>query len=111
MDFEQNDMLFIFAVFFFFSSSRRHTRFDCAGVQTCALPISHPVLSRQRPTADGAGAKPPPEAKKSRRCCILTTARAKIRPIAMTMSQAMKGGWWTSIGQAEIGRASCRERV
>src|SRR2546422_7156673 len=24
---------------FFFSSRRRHTRFDCAGVQTCALPI------------------------------------------------------------------------
>src|SRR3989475_7021884 len=26
-------------VFFFFSSRRRHTRFDCDGVQTCALPI------------------------------------------------------------------------
>src|SRR5256885_12112403 len=25
---------------FFFSSRRRHTRFDCTGVQTCALPIS-----------------------------------------------------------------------
>src|SRR4029434_11333312 len=24
----------------FFSSRRRHTRFKCAGVQTCALPIS-----------------------------------------------------------------------
>src|SRR5689334_23574662 len=24
---------------FFFSSRRRHTRFDCTGVQTCALPI------------------------------------------------------------------------
>src|SRR2546423_878887 len=24
---------------FFFSSRRRHTRFDCDGVQTCALPI------------------------------------------------------------------------
>src|SRR4029077_7211602 len=24
---------------FFFSSRRRHTRFKCAGVQTCALPI------------------------------------------------------------------------
>src|SRR3989475_2214911 len=31
---------------FFFSSRRRHTRFDCDGVQTCALPIS----SRRRHT-------------------------------------------------------------
>src|SRR2546427_1003568 len=27
--------------FFFFSSRRRHTRFDLTGVQTCALPISY----------------------------------------------------------------------
>src|SRR5256886_7675447 len=27
---------------FFFSSRRRHTRFDCDWVQTCALPISAP---------------------------------------------------------------------
>src|SRR2546430_5853546 len=27
-------------LFFFFSSRRRHTRFDCDWVQTCALPIS-----------------------------------------------------------------------
>src|SRR2546430_6816552 len=30
--------------FFFFSSRRRHTRFDCDGVQTCALPISYARL-------------------------------------------------------------------
>src|SRR5579859_8236305 len=37
---------------FFFSSRRRHTRFDCDGVQTCALPISRtrrPGLSRRVP--------------------------------------------------------------
>src|SRR2546430_5349377 len=30
-------------LFFFFASRRRHPRFDCDGVQTCALPIC-PVL-------------------------------------------------------------------
>src|SRR2546426_5978184 len=30
----------VVAVSFFFSSRRRHTRFDWTGVQTCALPIS-----------------------------------------------------------------------
>src|SRR5579859_8254873 len=29
---------------FFFSSRRRHTRFDCDGVQTCALPILHDIV-------------------------------------------------------------------
>src|SRR3546814_2723424 len=39
--------LLTFFLFFFFSSRRRHTR--CAlvtGVQTCALPISHPAVGR-----------------------------------------------------------------
>src|SRR5689334_23758453 len=31
---------------FFFSSRRRHTRFDCTGVQTCALPILSGNLCR-----------------------------------------------------------------
>src|SRR3546814_3224272 len=55
-------MLCITSFFFFFSSRRRHTR--CAlvtGVQTCALPISHPQLRlvvRQRAwTRADAGAK------------------------------------------------------
>src|SRR3990167_10863410 len=30
----------VFSGYFFFSSRRRHTRFDWTGVQTCALPIS-----------------------------------------------------------------------
>src|SRR5688572_31147601 len=29
---------------FFFSSRRRHTRFDCDWSQTCALPISRPAM-------------------------------------------------------------------
>src|SRR6266481_9706414 len=29
----------LISVFFFFSSRRRHTRWNCDGVQTCALPI------------------------------------------------------------------------
>src|SRR2546430_17261451 len=33
---------------FFFSSRRRHTRFDCDWSQTCALPISHHLVQRLR---------------------------------------------------------------
>src|SRR5688572_31465941 len=44
------------AVTFFFSSSRRrHTRFDCDGVQTCALPIFN---GGRVIAADGAVSKP-----------------------------------------------------
>src|SRR5688572_31214830 len=41
---------------FFFSSRRRHTRFDCAGVQTCALPIFeviNAILARRPETRIG----------------------------------------------------------
>src|SRR5215211_8154396 len=37
-----------YTAFFFFSSRRRHTRSLCAGVQTCALPISSFVAARIR---------------------------------------------------------------
>src|SRR5438309_7109856 len=38
---------------FFFSSRRRHTRWNCAGVQTCALPISHVAHAFAIPNSDG----------------------------------------------------------
>ena len=50
--------------YFFFSSRRRHTRYiSVTGVQTCALPISHPttsiVLQVLQATGDRSGAAEP----------------------------------------------------
>src|SRR3546814_8091245 len=81
--------LLLFRIFFFFSSRRRHTR--CAlvtGVQTCALPISakgmdnnHEMGLRRRMTQ-----------------CNTCVSKADRMP-------------WARLAGAEIGRASCRERV
>src|SRR3546814_16799959 len=80
-------------LFFFFSSRRRHTR--CAlvtGVQTCALPIYFRcgATDARRPAGNArrAGVSRPP-------ALYGETIRA---PCRATLS-------------AEIGRASCRERV
>src|SRR5881275_2475477 len=44
--------MFVFFVFFFFSSRRRHTRlFRVTGVQTCALPIFRKRLGSDEPVA------------------------------------------------------------
>src|SRR3546814_2393338 len=96
---------------FFFSSRRRHTR--CAlvtGVQTCALPIfgdedvcfapvlspieaaAHPHFAARQSTAAVDGVLQPAPAPRFGR-----TGAAPLRSVAA------KG--------AEIGRASCRERV
>src|SRR3546814_7375360 len=75
-------IFYLYFVFFFFSSIRRHTR--CAlvtGVQTCALPICPRTAARRR---SGRTASPAnPTARPRRRGC----------------------------GRRQIGRASCRERV
>src|SRR3546814_974551 len=96
-------LYFIFFVFFsfvcvcfFFSSRRRHTR--CAlvtGVQTCALPIS---LRRSPPASVG----------------LLVVAAAASRypyPQLGTQPDSIWVGSEPPLGSAEIGRASCRERV
>src|SRR3546814_5774793 len=77
------------ALFFFFSSRRRHTR--CAlvtGVQTCALPISNRKL--------------PP-----------CTPRRPPGPGGVVSSTSLRRRSSSSSGrcECEIGRASCRERV
>src|SRR5881628_4271386 len=42
-------MSYLYLCVFFFSSRRRHTRCQSVtGVQTCALPISQPLLARMR---------------------------------------------------------------
>src|SRR3546814_3159885 len=83
-------VLFV-AVFFFFSSRRRHTR--CAlvtGVQTCALPICREL----RPCA----------------------ACGRHQQVAILEAVELRAGWPDSFhdgatAYVEIGRASCRERV
>src|SRR3546814_2719565 len=86
--------LFDFCCFFFFSSRRRHTR--CAlvtGVQTCALPI-----------------------------CGLTSAVLSLTPLDLQTTLALCLMLLSLLGlvlngllrhrhRAQIGRASCRERV
>src|SRR3546814_5615243 len=79
--------IFLLVLFcFFFSSRRRHTR--CAlvtGVQTCALPIcsfSIPPTSSRRNGSDSRST----------------------RPCGRVMTTAI-------VACAQIGRASCRERV
>src|SRR3546814_1076201 len=87
-------------VFFFFSSRRRHTR--CAlvtGVQTCALPISAAEICLAGQVTfswnDNSNDEDRFEFEWSR-------AQAGTPP---------DGGAWTRETVAEIGRASCRERV
>src|SRR3546814_10585335 len=73
---------------FFFSSRRRHTR--CAlvtGVQTCALPIWPPAHPASFRTCSGSARSP--------------------RDRSPTGSHAPAA----DTGAAQIGRASCRERV
>src|SRR3546814_5085756 len=86
---------FVIVDLFFFSSRRRHTR--CAlvtGVQTCALPIS-PMSNFTIDTPSFSGS--PLRAK-------VTMFGASVQP----RRPCAPGGL---APKAEIGRASCRERV
>src|SRR3546814_17655371 len=91
----------VLVLLFFFSSRRRHTR--CAlvtGVQTCALPISEPlVLSLSKARAVG-----PRDAlgEGLRRGPWRAAGGGTSRP---------RRARWTGFLYGEIGRASCRERV
>src|SRR3546814_5453471 len=103
--------------FFFFSSRRRHTR--CAlvtGVQTCALPISDidgllglsqtpgsPVIKPMVAGAPGHG-----EGHNSGMPLIIAAAIATKNVME---KYGIKGRLMLWPGVAEIGRASCRERV
>src|SRR3546814_5763036 len=97
-------MLFTNLVFFFFSSRRRHTR--CAlvtGVQTCALPIlmgdwDDPYLTMKFDAEAAIVAE------------LLKFAESG------QLYHGAKPVMWspvekTALAEAEIGRASCRERV
>src|SRR3546814_5005770 len=86
-------ILTFFCVFFvFFASRRRHTR--CAlvtGVQTCALPICSRVS--HEPVA----------------CEKASLTSFRVAHLSSRVYRHTARPWWPS--RAEIGRASCRERV
>src|SRR3546814_8390618 len=103
-------------LFFFFSSRRRHTR--CAlvtGVQTCALPIS--VFFRFQMTfaiitpALIVGAF----AERMRFGAVLLFTVLWLFLVYVPVAHWVWGGGWLAargvLDYAEIGRASCRERV
>src|SRR3546814_7382267 len=91
----------VVCVLFFFSSRRRHTR--CAlvtGVQTCALPISWAV---PRELALIIAGYAPPPALSGGTHCFRKPFMADHFQLRLVDSHML--------ATAEIGRASCRERV
>src|SRR3546814_7099799 len=88
--------------FFFFSSGRRHTR--CAlvtGVQTCALPISHPDIYLA--AAEGLGVDPA--------ACLAIEDSPTGARAALAAGMTVIGFCGAGHIVDPIGRASCRERV
>src|SRR3546814_3821392 len=87
---------------FFVSSRRRHT--SCAlvtGVQTCALPISHP---------DAAITRAEIPRSSSQAVLFKLKRRADQAPILAAIDP-YRGRIVRDGGLSEIGRAACRERV
>src|SRR3546814_7568115 len=88
---------------FFFSSRRRHTR--CAlvtGVQTCALPISVGAIIRaKRSIVVGDPLQIPP----------VVTLPERLNSEICKFFKVDKATWAAPEASAQIGRASCRERV
>src|SRR3546814_2140352 len=98
---------------FFFSSRRRHTR--CAlvtGVQTCALPIS--FMKGMEKGEWNLDAIDQEELKESKATFVFGQmneppgARARVALSGLTIAEYFRDGDGEG---AEIGRASCRERV
>src|SRR3546814_9173095 len=96
--------LFLFAVPFFVSSRRRHTR--CAlvtGVQTCALPISLARRFLDDAWNDRYGVK--------REAFLKDLMECRLPRSPYWVDIATMNGLTPVAPRAEIGRASCRERV
>src|SRR5689334_24468267 len=93
---------------FFFSSRRRHTRFDCTGVQTCALPIFGSLL---------AGSKYRGEFEERLKAVLKEISDARGQVIlfmdelhTIVGAGAAEGAVDAANLLKQIGRASCRER-
>src|SRR5688572_31159102 len=91
--------LFLFFFFFFFSSRRRHTRFDCDwSSDVCSSDLR---FARGFPAPTwGAAFSPDGSA-------VAVTSRKEVARVY----DAATGRERCSMSVAEIGRASCRERV
>src|SRR3546814_2136430 len=90
--------------FFFFSSRRRHTR--CAlvtGVQTCALPISFELTAKRYLNDEWVPIRLRNETWDGWIACEV--GRESLKPDREELWADQLPEW------AEIGRASCRERV
>src|SRR3546814_4109214 len=95
-------------MFFFFSSRRRHTR--CAlvtGVQTCALPI-WAVLMGDQTALEGLFYNMPSNDVYAILTGIPNRGGLSLVDLATPEKAKQK---LIRLAQAEIGRASCRERV
>src|SRR3546814_4013255 len=95
-------------VYFFFSSRRRHTIGALVtGVQTCALPISRPMLALSGAVAAfalaGCGSGGSTEA------AVPETATGSLEHLAAEVK--CTPDMQTDADEIQIGRASCRERV
>src|SRR2546430_6163285 len=90
----------VFGIFFFFSSRRRHTRFDCDW--------SSDVCSSDLAVAN----TPAAISTRAARLAIAAIAAYQVLLIGMIFLRPdLDPSWRTMSEWAKIGRASCRERV
>src|SRR5699024_11607018 len=89
-----------FLVLFFFQAEDGIRDRNVTGVQTCALPISASTTSRPPAGFDRAGP-----------AGDCSAPRPALRPRSGTAAPSAQAGSWPAPRRAEIGRASCRERV
>src|SRR2546430_8698877 len=90
------------SVFFFFSSRRRHTRFDCDwSSDVCSSDLEyvphHPIFARANPGAPDVFPHGP--------VLLPPTPRVTLRRVGQLLVRKNRAL------QSQIGRASCRERV
>src|SRR2546430_10312544 len=88
-------------IFFFFQAEDGIRDLTVTGVQTCALPISSPA-------AQSAEATQAPETMVLKAAHLFDSTGTALKDGAIVV---VRGDRIVSVGTAEIGRASCRERV